>query len=300
MAGTADLERTYSTIDFIFRRSIGETGDYSGALFDGDFSLTLAQAQQRKHQLVLDSLKLQAGQRFVDLGCGWGGLLSSGRAAGIGGVGLTLSSRQAASCSRNGLEVHVHDCREITPALHGTFDAAASPGAFEHFCSPEEFRAGEQEQRYRSFFGNVASVLPTGGRFFLQTMVFGPNVPPGTEFSLQADRDSDEYAMALMSWGNPGSWLPSSLDQVVACADPHFRRVETYNGRVDYIETLKRWSRRFRRFDLPKYFLYGLMVPKLLLDGTLRLYLDALRVDPNRVCFERHLMDHYRIVFEKV
>ncbi len=94
--------------------------------------------------------------------------------------------------------------------------------------------------------------------------------------------------------------MPSSLDQVAECATPHFRRVETYNGRVDYIETLKRWSQRFRRFDLPKYLLYGLMVPKLLIDGTLRLYLDALRVDPNRVCFERLLMDHYRIIFEKV
>ena len=143
-------------------------------------------------------------------------------------------------------------------------------------------------------------MLPSGGRFFLQTMVFGPNVPSGTEFSLQADLDSDEYALALMSWGNPGSWLPSSLDQVAECATPHFRRVETYKSRVDYIETLKRWSQRFRRFDLPKYLLYGLMVPKLLIDGTLRLYLDALRVDRNRVCFERLLMDHYRIVFEKV
>lgn len=144
MAESTDLERTYSTIDFIFRRSIGETGDYSGALFDGDFSLTLAEAQQRKHQLVLDSLQLQPGQQFIDLGCGWGGLLSSGRETGFESVGLTLSSRQAASCRRNGLDVHVHDCREITPELYGTFDAVASLGAFEHFCSPDEYQAGQQ------------------------------------------------------------------------------------------------------------------------------------------------------------
>ena len=300
MADSGDLECTYSSIDFVFRRSIGETGDYSGALFDGDFSVSLTEAQQRKHQLVLDSLQLRPGQRLVDLGCGWGGLLASAGEAGVGGVGLTLSGRQAASCRRHGFEVHVQDCRDITPDLYGTFDAAASLGAFEHFCSPAEFRAGQQEQRYRSFFGNVASVLPSGGRLFLQTMVFGPNVPPGTEYSVDAPRESDEYAMALMSWGNPGSWLPQDLSQVVACAEPHFRLLQTYNGRVDYIETLRRWSRRFRKFDIPKYLIYGLMMPKLLIDGTLRLYLDALRVDPNRVCFERLLMDHFRIVFEKV
>ena len=42
MAGEAQLERIYSSIDRIFRLSLGEAGDYSGAWFDGDFSLTLA------------------------------------------------------------------------------------------------------------------------------------------------------------------------------------------------------------------------------------------------------------------
>ena len=299
MAGRKDLEATYSTIDFIFRRSIGETGDYSGALFDGDFSLSLADAQLHKHQFVIESLRLGAEGRFIDLGCGWGGLLRHAESQGLHGVGLTLSERQARSCRHHGLEAHVEDCRSISPDQFGTFDAASSLGAFEHFCSPEDARAGRQEELYAEFFRSVASLLPPGGRFFLQTMVFGPNVPPGTEFSLDAPRDSDEYALALMAWGNPGSWLPSSIEQVLESAAPHFDTVGTCNGRVDYIETLKRWSNRFRRFDLPKYLLYGLMLPRLAMRGTLRLYLDALRLDPNGVCFERLLMDHHRIVFEK-
>ena len=62
---------------------------------------------------------------------------------------------------------------------------------------------------------------------------------------------------------------------------------------------LNRWSRRFRSFDLPKYLAYAILIPRLVLNGTLRLYLDMLRVNPNRVCFERLVMDHYRIVFER-
>ena len=46
MADRADLEFTYSLIDRIFRLSLGELADFSGAKYDGDFSLTLEQAQR--------------------------------------------------------------------------------------------------------------------------------------------------------------------------------------------------------------------------------------------------------------
>ena len=46
MAGTADLERTYSTIDFIFRRSIGETGDYRVAVHIHNRSIGSRGAQE--------------------------------------------------------------------------------------------------------------------------------------------------------------------------------------------------------------------------------------------------------------
>ena len=49
MAEQKDLDFTYTTIDEIFRLSIGETGDYSGAKYDGDFSMTLEEAQKAKH-----------------------------------------------------------------------------------------------------------------------------------------------------------------------------------------------------------------------------------------------------------
>ena len=48
MAERADLEFTYSLIDRIFRLSLGELADFSGAKYDGDFSLSLEEAQRRK------------------------------------------------------------------------------------------------------------------------------------------------------------------------------------------------------------------------------------------------------------
>src|SRR5436309_4026477 len=133
MAVQPDLEFTYSLIDQIFRLSLGEMADFSGAKYDGDFSLTLDEAQRRKHDFVAQSLEIGAGSRVLDLGCGWGPLLNYLRKIGAKGVGVTLSSAQAAACRRHGLEVHVQDCRTLTPETFGGFDAVASLGAFEHF-----------------------------------------------------------------------------------------------------------------------------------------------------------------------
>ena len=48
MADKQDLDFTYTVIDKIFRKGIGEMGDFSGARYNGDFSMTLEQAQRAK------------------------------------------------------------------------------------------------------------------------------------------------------------------------------------------------------------------------------------------------------------
>ena len=97
MAERRDLEFTYSLIDRLFRESLGELADFSGAKYDGDFSLTLDQAQQRKHEYVAEQIGIGPGRRVLDLGCGWGPLLDFVRSQGAAGVGVTLSSAQAAA-----------------------------------------------------------------------------------------------------------------------------------------------------------------------------------------------------------
>src|ERR671926_407793 len=113
MASRRDLEFTYSLIDRIFRLSLGEHADFSGAKYDGDFSLTLEQAQRRKHDYVAEQIGIGPGRRLLDLGCGWGPLLNYARERGAEGVGVTLSSAQAESCRRHGLDVHLMDVREV-------------------------------------------------------------------------------------------------------------------------------------------------------------------------------------------
>jgi cyclopropane-fatty-acyl-phospholipid synthase len=132
----------------------------------------------------------------------------------------------------------------VTRERFGRFDAVASLGAFEHFCSPEDYRAARQEDIYRRFFERVSSVLPDTGRFYLQTMVFGQNMIDVQEIDLRAPRESDAWYLAMMGAAFPGSFLPFGQEQIIRCADPHFRLVSAESGRLDYIEIIRQWDMR--------------------------------------------------------
>jgi cyclopropane-fatty-acyl-phospholipid synthase len=302
MAGRIDLDFTYSLTDRVIRLSLGELPDFSCAKFDGDFSLGLEQAQARKHDYVLEQLGIGPGRRLLDLGCGWGPLLAAVRTRGGVGVGVTLSGAQVTACRRHGLEVYLEDAREIDRERFGRFDAVASLGAFEHFCSPDDYRAGRQEQIYRDLFARVSTVLPPHGRLYLQTMVFGRHMIPESQIDLEAlravpARDSDEWYIALLGRQFPGSWLPFGQEQVIRCALPHFRLVSSVSGRLDYIETINRWNERIGAPSIRKTLLKLELLPRWLTSRDFRLAFTS-GVSANQVCFERELLDHYRLVFE--
>jgi cyclopropane-fatty-acyl-phospholipid synthase len=303
MADRDDIDFTYSLTDRIIRLSLGELADFSCAKYDGDFSLSLEQAQRRKHEYVARQVGIGPGRRLLDLGCGWGPLLAYVRERGGVGVGVTLSRRQLASCRRHDLDVHLLDAREIDRGRFGGFDAVASLGAFEHFSSPEDYLAGRQEEIYGGLFARVASLLPVGGRFYLQTMVFGPNTGAEQARRIHAsralpERDTDDWYLALLGRQFPGSWLPWGREQVVRCAEPHFRVVSALNGRLDYIETIRQWNERVGARSLRKTMLKFALAPRWLTSADFRLAFTS-GVSANQVCFERGLLDHYRLVFCK-
>ena len=298
MASRRDIEFTYTSIDRIFRMSLGELADFSGARYDGDFTLSLEEAQRRKHEYIAQQIGIGPGRRLLDLGCGWGALLNYARGRGAQGVGVALSSAQVASCRRNGLDVHLKDARTVDRDSYGEFDAVASLGAWEHFCSPDEHAAGRQEEIYRSIFANTAGLLPSRGRFYLQTMVFGRNMISLDGVGPDAPRDSDAYILFLLGCQFPGSLLPWGLEQLVRCAEPHFRLVESSSGRLDYIETIAQWNRRIGAPSLRKNLIKLSLLPHWLRSPTFR-HAFTSGVSANKVSFERELLDHHRIVFER-
>ncbi len=300
MANKKDLEYIYSTIDELFRLSIGNTGDFSCAMYNGDYSMSLEAAQDAKHKFIARELKLQPGMRVLDMGCGWGPLLSYyTKECGVDAIGITLSDAQAKACKKNGLHAVVRDLREITPAEFGQFDAISSVGAFEHFCSAEDMLTGRQPGVYRKFFQLVHDLLKPGGRAYIQTMVFGKNMIPYEQISLKAPKGSDAYILGLMIEQFPGSWLPYGAEMVEETAAPWFNLIFKSSGRLDYIETITQWDIRYRRFHWKKYLLFLSLLPRYLYSREFRYRVEIFQSSPNQECFRREIMDHYRMVFER-
>ena len=96
----------------------------------------------------------------------------------------------------------------------------------------------------------------------------------------------------------PGSFLPFGEEQIVRAAAPRLRLVSSESGRLDYIETIGRWRARFAEPSLRKTLLKARLVPRWLTSSEFRLAFTS-GVSANTVCFERELLDHHRMVFER-
>ena len=311
MANQAEIEDHYDTLGTIHALRLRDVHDgfpdYTCAFFDGDFSKTLKQAQEDKHAWIFEGLGLGEdlkGKRILDIGCGWGPILQAVRKQGGEALGLTLSPGQVAYCTSKGLDVRLMDYKKIKSGELGMFDAIISVGAFEHFSSIEEFKAGKQEEIYREFFEICAAMLKPGGRLYLQTMTWGKKVPDPNTFSLKAPVHSEEAILARLEKFYPGSWLPAGLEQMQKAAEPKFTFIKTKNGRLDYIETLKRWSEASKNLFSPSLLPSALkagipLLLKSIFDRNTRTQLLSVHYGDQTECFKREIMSHERMFYEK-
>jgi cyclopropane-fatty-acyl-phospholipid synthase len=305
MASQAEIEMMYDWVDKIHTLRLGEFADFTCAYFNGDFSKTLDQAQRDKHNWIFDGTNTPVEDfRVLDVGCGWGPILNAVRKRGGKGIGLTLSSAQAKYGARKGLDVRLQDYKTVNGAELGVFDSVISVGAFEHFCSEQEYLAGKQMDIYRSFFKFCSERLPQNGRLFLQTMTWGKKVPNSAEVRLDAPAGSDELALARLREFYPGSWLPANLGQIVEAASPYFNFQSSSNGRLDYIETLKRWAESSRNLLKPENILPTLRTAAELAvrythDKNFRTQVSAVYHGDQTTVFRREIFSHERMFFEK-
>lgn len=134
----------------------------------------------------------------------------------------------------------------------------------------------------------------------MQTMTFGKNMIDYKDVKINAEKNSDAYICPLIEKEFPGHWLPYSADQIIEDAKPYFKLIDKSNGRLDYIETQKQWRKKFRTFSLGKYLFYLSLVPEYLASKELRKRISLYGTNANRLCFEKEIIDHFRLVFEKI
>ncbi len=206
MAAREDLEFTYSLTDRIFRLSLGEPADLSAAKYDGDFSLCREEAQRRKHCYVAEQIGIDLSGAYSTCAVGGARCSTSSAARAAGGVGRHVVLRAGGGLPRHGLDVHLHDAREVTRDTFGPFDEVARLG-------PSSTSAHRRTTAPGARTSSIADSSPGSGaccgqgRFFLQTMVFGRSmIPAGGSTSARAGLR--RVYLALMGRQARGSWLP--------------------------------------------------------------------------------------------
>ena len=305
MANQKDLDAHYTIMDNIFRLSLGEKGAYSGARFDGDYSMTIEQAQEKKHKFIVENCNIKKGSKVLDMGCGWGAFIDYMNGMGVNTYGVVLAKGQADACQKNGLNVKHMDSKDITVDTFGKFDAVTAMGSPEHLCSVEQYQAGQQEEIYKKYFKQVSDLLPIGGRFYCQSMVFGPNMVkfeeiPFGKTSLTQKEFTNGELMDIICRKFPGSWLPYGAEGLTEPAKEHFKMIKIDSGRLDYIETINRWTAAFGKKTWKKSLFIAGFIPRYLFNRNFREWIQLSKIDANQLLFEKEIFEHYRIVFEKI
>lgn len=217
-------------IDF-YRPWLGPTLAYSCAYFR-DPAESLESAQTNKLELICRKLGLRRGDRFLDIGCGWGSLvLHAASQYGAAAYGITLSKEQAAIAAtrishahlENKCMVELRDYRKM-PDMPTRFDKIASVGMFEHVGL----------KNLRAYFTAALGMLDTDGVFLNHGIARSATSPP------TKDSFIDRYVFP------DGELVP--LGQVLELAEAvGFEIRDVENLRSHYDRTLRLWVENLQK-----------------------------------------------------
>ena len=232
----------YALPDGLFRAFMDETMCYSSAIFSSDDDghvvadwQSLADAQRRKIDRLLDLVGAGEGTRLLEIGTGWGELAV--RAAQRGASVHTVTN-MTEHAQRAGERISAAGLSDRVRVQAGDYrDIAAEPGTFDAIVSVEMVEAVGR-QYWPVYFRELDSLLAPGGRIGLQTMT----MPHDRMLRTSATYTwTDKYIF-------PGGLLPSmtAIEQVLA-GHTQLRITRRFSFGAHYAATLRLWRQRFNQ-----------------------------------------------------
>jgi cyclopropane-fatty-acyl-phospholipid synthase len=225
----AQIQFHYDVSDDFYALWLDPRRVYSCAYFRSS-DMSLAQAQEAKLDHICRKLMLQPGQRFLDIGSGWGALLLwAAEHYGVDATGITLSKNQHAYVQRlikqKGLQgrvrVELRDYRELS--ADQPFDRISSVGMFEHVG----------RARMPAYFAKIHSLLVPGG------LVMNHGITSGRLDYQQLGAGMGDF---IEKYIFPGGELLHVTQVLREMAAAGLEMVDTENLRPHYARTLWHWS----------------------------------------------------------
>lgn len=226
-----NIHAHYDLGNAFYRLWLDETMNYSSALFNGDLNQPLAQAQWAKIHRALDEVRVQPGQRVLEIGCGWGAVAQAAAAEyGARLAGVTLSTEQLAYGQQRLRDAGLAEITDLRLQDYRDID----DGPFDAIVSIEMFEAVGQAY-WPAYFQAVAHNLKPGGRACIQSITIRDDL-----FERYA-RSTDFIQQYIF----PGGMLPSESTFVQAARAAGLEVEQTFSFGPDYAETLRRWRKPF-------------------------------------------------------
>ena len=197
-------------------------------------------AQEAKLELICRKLRLRPGERLLDIGCGWGGLVTyAAERYGASCLGITISEEQArlareriaAAGLSDRCRVEVQDYRELPPGTQ--FDKLASIGMTEHIG----------RESLPQFFRVAHGLVRPGGLYLNQCVIKRPSTAPSTLAARLGSR-LWYHGQFIGRYVFPDSKVMPAGEVILGAERAGFEVRDLENLRDHYVQTTRHWVRR--------------------------------------------------------